>query len=204
MLDGARARWWRQPGIEDARAGGFDVVHLTDHALGHHSAGFAGKARVVVTCNDVMPFTLPGYHRTVRERVVKQAFLRRSLTGLRRTDQVIAVSEFTAREAIELLDLPPRLVTVVPNMRAAGVPADGEAGSREGAGGSGGGFADRSPCAERGARGAVQEPGVFDSRDGAAWVSVRPLWCESGGSRSISGRWPRTKESPNASCTRLA
>lgn len=116
MLDGARARWWRQPGIEDARAGGFDVVHLTDHALGHHSAGFAGKARVVVTCNDVMPFTLPGYHRTVRERVVKQAFLRRSLAGLRRTDQVIAVSEFTAREAIELLDLPPRLVTVVPNM----------------------------------------------------------------------------------------
>lgn len=116
MLDGARARWWRQPGIQDARAGRFDVVHLTDHALGHHAAGFAGKARVVVTCHDVMPFTLHGYHRTARERVVKQAFLRHSLSGLRKADRVMAVSEFTAREATRLLDLPPQLVTVVPNM----------------------------------------------------------------------------------------
>lgn len=116
LLDGLRARWWRQPGIQGARDGEFDVIHLTDHALGHHAGGFAGKARVVVTCHDVMPFTLPGYHRSARERVVKQAFLRHSLAGFRRADRVIAVSEFTAREATRLLDLPPHLVTVVPNM----------------------------------------------------------------------------------------
>ena len=116
LLDGARARWWRQPGIQAARNGEFDVVHLTDHALGHHAGGFVGKGRVVVTCHDVMPFTVPGYHRTTRERVVKQTFLRHSLAGLRRADRVIAVSEFTAGEAARLLNLPPRLVTVVPNM----------------------------------------------------------------------------------------
>lgn len=116
LLNGVRARWWRQPGVHGARNGEFDVVHLTDHALGHHAGGFAGRARVVVTCHDVMPFTLPGYHRTARERVVKQAFLRHSLAGLRRADRVMAVSEFTAREATRLFDLPPHLVTVVPNM----------------------------------------------------------------------------------------
>lgn len=116
VLDGARARWWRQPGVREARQGKFDVVHLSDHALGHHVDGFAGRSRVVVTCHDVMPFTLPGYHRSRWERFIKRNFLRRSLAGLRRADQVIAVSEFTAREAIQLLDLPPHLVTVVPNM----------------------------------------------------------------------------------------
>lgn len=116
VLDGARARWWRQTGIREAHQGKFDVVHLTDHALGHHVNGFAGRSRVVVTCHDVMPFSLPGYHRSRAERFFKRAFLRRSLAGLRHADRVIAVSEFTARELTQLLDLPQGLVTVVPNM----------------------------------------------------------------------------------------
>lgn len=116
LVDGARVRWWRQPAIRQAAAGAFDVIHLSDHALGHHVDRFSGRARVVVTCHDVMAFTLPGYHRTARERVVKRAFLSHCLSGLRKADRVIAVSEFTAGEVTRLLELPIGLVTVVPNM----------------------------------------------------------------------------------------
>lgn len=125
LLAGARSRWWRQPGVRDAARGTIDLVHLTDHALAHHVRRFRSRSPVVVTCHDVLPFTLPGYHRSSRERILKQAFLRHSLGALASANHVIAVSQFTARQAIDLLGLAPASVTVVPNMlRRAFQPID--------------------------------------------------------------------------------
>ncbi len=116
LLTGARMRWRRQPALRafaDQPAG---VVHLTDHALGHHVDRFRNRAPVLVTCHDLLPFTLPGYYPTRGERLLKQSLLRHSYRGLSRASLVVAVSEFTAGEAIGRLSLSPSNVVVVPNM----------------------------------------------------------------------------------------
>lgn len=116
LLAGARMRWWRQPALRAFADHPSGVVHLTDHALGHHVDRFRGRAPVLVTCHDLLPFTLPGYYRTRGERLLKQSLLRHSYRGLTRASLVVAVSEFTAGEAVSRLSLPRSRVVVVPNM----------------------------------------------------------------------------------------
>jgi glycosyltransferase involved in cell wall biosynthesis len=116
LLAGARMRWWRQPALRAFADHPSGVVHLTDHALGHHVDRFRGRAPVLVTCHDLLPFTLPGYYRTRRERLLKQSLLRHSYRGLSRASLVVAVSEFTAGEAVRRLPLSSSSMAVVPNM----------------------------------------------------------------------------------------
>ena len=113
---GLLGRWTRQASVQAAREGDFDIVHLTDQALAHHVARFLGKAAVVVTCHDLMPFTTPGYYASAREARLKRFFLRRSIPGLRRADAMIAVSAFTAGESQSFAGVPAKLIEVVPNV----------------------------------------------------------------------------------------
>ncbi len=122
LVRATRNRWWAQPQFRDAAAGKFDIVHLTDHALGHHASRFARSSATVVTCHDVMPFTVPGYYANRRESMVKKAFLRHAYHGLKNAHAVVAVSEYTRAELSDRFGLLER-VAVVPNVvRPAFVP----------------------------------------------------------------------------------
>jgi glycosyltransferase involved in cell wall biosynthesis len=101
----ARDTWWYLAGLPRA-ARRDDVLHCTT---------FRGPLRarppLVVTLHDLSflrhPETLPVWHRLSG----------RALAGpvARRADAVVAVSEFTAREAVELLGVPRERIRVVPN-----------------------------------------------------------------------------------------
>ena len=116
IVRGLRTLWTRQPEIRAALRGEFDLIHLTDQALAHHVHRFRPHAPVVVTCHDLMPFTLPGYYHGRLEGIVKRAFLRRPIGALKHADSVIAVSNYTARDIADLRAAPPERVHVIPNM----------------------------------------------------------------------------------------
>jgi glycosyltransferase involved in cell wall biosynthesis len=113
LLDGARQRWWRQPALQDLAR--YDVVHLADHALGHHVARFR-PARTLVTCHDVMPWIVDGFYRSRAEGAVKRGFLRKSRRGMLTARRIIAVSQRTADDLTAHFGYPPGRISVVPNM----------------------------------------------------------------------------------------
>jgi glycosyltransferase involved in cell wall biosynthesis len=101
----ARDTWWYYAGLP-RRARGLDVLHCTT---------FRGPLRApvpfTVTLHDLAlvrhPELFPRWHRwTGRAGIGPVA---------RAAGRVLAVSEFTKREAVELLGLPPERVTVVGN-----------------------------------------------------------------------------------------
>jgi glycosyltransferase involved in cell wall biosynthesis len=101
----ARDTWWYLERLPRA-ARGSDVLHCTT---------FRGPLRsrppLVVTLHDLAflrhPETFPAWHRVSG----------RALAGpvARRADAVVAVSEFTKWEAVELLEVPAERIRVVPN-----------------------------------------------------------------------------------------
>ncbi len=115
IVHAARARWWKQPAFTAAESGAFDIVHLTDHALGHHARRFARHTPTVVTVHDLMPFSVPGYYASSREALLKRAFLKRSYSGLKYANALVAVSNYTRDELASRLDLWDN-VSVVPNV----------------------------------------------------------------------------------------
>jgi glycosyltransferase involved in cell wall biosynthesis len=113
----ARDTWWYLAGLPRA-ARRDDILHCTT---------FRGPLRarppLVVTLHDLSflrhPETLPVWHRLSG----------RALAGpvARRADAVVAVSEFTAREAVELLGVPRERIRVVPNGVEEAFAPDGRA-----------------------------------------------------------------------------
>jgi len=101
-----------------ARRDGIDVLHCPTQR-----APVRSSVPLVVTFHDLAVLRHPEtfnswtrtYSRTVLPRVVKAA------------SRVIAVSEFTKRELLELLDVPEEKVRVIPNAVGRPFSADGEA-----------------------------------------------------------------------------
>jgi len=118
LLDGARRRWWRQPAVRAASAGRFDVVHLTDQALGHHVHRFA-SCPTLVTCHDAMPWLLDGYFAGRIEGAVKRTLLRHSVRGMLSASHILCVSETTALDLVRVFGFNPSRITVIPNIAAA-------------------------------------------------------------------------------------
>jgi len=116
LVAGVRSRWTRQPQVQAALRGQFDIVHLTDQALAHHVDRFAGHAAVVVSCHDLMAFTVTGYFHGRLEGAVKRAFLRKPVGALKRADAVIAVSQYTATTIRSLGAAAVERVRVIPNV----------------------------------------------------------------------------------------
>ncbi len=123
-IEPTAAPWWRPPIVGPlverlrhetppgaAAATGFDVVHLTDHGLGHHARRFPGTP-VVVTCHDVMIFTLQAASKGYLQRWL----LREPIAGMRRAAHIIAVSEASKRDVVARFGLDPNRVSVVPVM----------------------------------------------------------------------------------------
>ena len=93
------------------------LLHFTSQHLARYAPWLG--TRYVVTVHDLMR------HRDWRERAQRsplihepnlrdRLYLRLDAAGLRGADALIAVSDHTRREIVELLDIPPARVTVVP------------------------------------------------------------------------------------------
>ena len=125
IVDATRKRWTRQREVRASEEGYYDLVHLTDQALGHHVPRFRRDSPVVVTCHDIMPFTVQGYYRSGIEGKLKRAFLRRPQRLMCEASALIAVSEFTRRQVLAHYGVDESKMVVVPNVvRGAFLPGD--------------------------------------------------------------------------------
>ena len=105
LASGARDTWWYYDGLPRAAAG-LDVLHCTTFR-----GPLRAKVPFAITLHDLAlvrhPELFPRWHRVSGR------------TGIgpvaRAADRVLAVSEFTKREAVELLGLPAERVTVIGN-----------------------------------------------------------------------------------------
>ncbi len=98
-----RDAWWYPFALD---AAGADVLHCPTFRSPRRPG-----APLVVTVHDAallrLPEAFPRWHRESGRRALA--------AGARRADVVVAVSEFTKRELVELLDLPQERIRVVPN-----------------------------------------------------------------------------------------
>jgi len=108
--------WRRYPVyMSHARRTKFDVNHVLDHAYAH-LAFTLDPQRTIVTCHDIFPLrhwlgTIDG----LLKRRLPPLTVRYSLAGLRRARLVVAVSQSTKDDIVELFGLDESRVRVVPN-----------------------------------------------------------------------------------------
>ena len=95
---------WYPLGIA-RRSERFDILHCTTFR-----GPFRSRCPVVLTVHDLAVLRHPGAFKPWHRLTAKAA-----LEGARTAAAVVAVSEFTKEEAIELLDVRPERVKVVPN-----------------------------------------------------------------------------------------
>lgn len=89
-----------------------DIFHIVDHSYGHLAWALKRRQqRIVVTCHDLYNFERR--HETVG--LVNRVFVNRHiLGGLRRADRIVALSEATKRDVIQLLGIPEEQITINP------------------------------------------------------------------------------------------
>ncbi|OGT93968.1 MAG: hypothetical protein A2083_05715 [Gemmatimonadetes bacterium GWC2_71_9] len=113
-LRGARylARYVRYPhALERYRPA---LVHVADHSYAHCLRAFPGTPSVV-TIHDLYPLSVIGRRQRGPRALVRDMLLTWVVTWVRRASRWIAVSEFTAREAVALLGLPRERISVIGN-----------------------------------------------------------------------------------------
>jgi glycosyltransferase involved in cell wall biosynthesis len=109
-------RFWSFPGIVQRQSA--DIVHIVDHSDGHIAYRLKGKS-VVVTCHDLINYFYPQNVRgSVQVPGISGGLWRRSIWGMKRADHVIAVSRQTADDVVEVLEIAPDKISVVPNATA--------------------------------------------------------------------------------------
>lgn len=91
------------------RRPGVDVVHLLDHAFAHLLGSVSPAVRRIATVHDLAPLRDSGDLSPSQLRR-----FRRGVEHLRLADLVLADSRYSAAEAVEVLDLEPGRVRVVP------------------------------------------------------------------------------------------
>jgi len=107
-------RYWHYPRAvceQDA-----DVFHIVDHSYGHVAYWLkkAGKLSVI-TCHDLINFLYPeNLYARARYPWISILMWRFSVRGLRNAEYVIADSSNTAKDIVQLLNVDPEHVTVVP------------------------------------------------------------------------------------------
>jgi glycosyltransferase involved in cell wall biosynthesis len=131
-----QAPWWNPPSVarglhlryrhaaafREHRHHPFDVVHLADHALGHHVDWLGRPAPTVVTCHDLMALEEPAaYWGNAVTGAVKAGFLRHSVNGMLRATRIVAVSQATADQLVRFCGVDPARISVVPFMSRRGL-----------------------------------------------------------------------------------
>lgn len=108
-------RYWNYPNT--AKRYDADLFHVIDHSDGHLAYWLSKTGKpVVVTCHDLINFYQPdNIADQAKLPAVSTAVWKYSVRGLRQADQVITVSDHTAKDVTGLLGIPPSQLTTVPN-----------------------------------------------------------------------------------------
>jgi glycosyltransferase involved in cell wall biosynthesis len=108
-------RLWRHPRAVQRLEG--DIFHIIDHSNAHVAYWLKQKSSaIVVTCHDLVQFVYPEILKDQsRFPAFSMASWKYSVRGMCHADQVIAVSENTAKDAAQLLKIPVQQIAVVPN-----------------------------------------------------------------------------------------
>src|SRR3989344_995090 len=89
-----------------------EINHILDSSYAH-AALFLDPQRTIITCHDVIPLRLFRIRRPTWKEWVRLKFYRLSLQFLSRVQAVVAVSESTKRDLVELLGIPTRNIRVI-------------------------------------------------------------------------------------------
>ena len=111
-IDGLWGRYVRYPAL--ARRVAADVIHVVDHSHAHLVAVLP-RARTVVTCHDVILLALAAGRIETEQRLPLATFLfRRDVAHLREAAAVVADSERTRRDLVDLVGVRQEAVEVIP------------------------------------------------------------------------------------------
>ncbi len=91
-----------------------ELVHIADHSYAHCLAAFPGIPSVV-TVHDLHPVHVlrgrtEGFRAALRDRLLK-----RTLRWVTKADRIVAITDFIAAEAEQLLEIPPEKIRVASN-----------------------------------------------------------------------------------------
>lgn len=108
-------RLWRHP--RAVRRLDADIFHIVDHSNAHVAYWLKKTGKpIVITCHDLVQFVYPDILKDrARFPALSMASWKYSVHGLKSADRVVAVSTNTARDVERTLDIPPALISIVPN-----------------------------------------------------------------------------------------
>lgn len=106
-------RFWKFPRTVHQQT--TDIVHIIDHSDGH--IAYTSKNQpTVITCHDLINYFYPqNLQGSVQIPWISNALWRRSIHGMKQANHIITVSQQTAHDVTQILDIPPAKITVVPN-----------------------------------------------------------------------------------------
>ena len=116
-LDSYWKRFVKFPMISRGISG--DINHVTDHN-NSYLIKYLDPKRTVVTCHDLIYFCIPGIEGKIKSRLSLQHIIRKyTVSGLIKAAKIIAVSENTKKDIVELFDMSPERITVIhPGIRS--------------------------------------------------------------------------------------
>ncbi len=108
-------RYWNYP--QYVKKHDVDIFHVIDHSDGHIAYWLKDTGKpVVVTCHDLVNFVQPENARSqARIANVSMAVWKWAVKGLCKADHIISVSNHTAKDIKQILDIKPERITIVPN-----------------------------------------------------------------------------------------
>ncbi|NJN10974.1 MAG: glycosyltransferase family 4 protein [Richelia sp. RM1_1_1] len=108
-------RYWNYPNY--VKKQNVDIFHVIDHSDGHLAYWLKDTGKpVVVTCHDLVNFIQPENARTqARIANVSMAAWKWAVKGLCKADHIISVSNYTAKDIKQILNIKPERITIVPN-----------------------------------------------------------------------------------------
>lgn len=110
-------RYWNYPQYVKNKKQDVDIFHVIDHSDGHLAYWLKDTGKpVVVTCHDIVNFVQPENARSqARIANVSMAVWKWAVKGLRQADHIISVSNHTAKDVKQILNIKPERITIVPN-----------------------------------------------------------------------------------------
>jgi glycosyltransferase involved in cell wall biosynthesis len=110
-------RYWNYPQYVKNKKQDVDIFHVIDHSDAHLAYWLKDTGKpVVVTCHDLVNFIQPENARgQARIATVSMAAWKWAVKGLCKADHIISVSNHTAKDVKQILDIKPERITIVPN-----------------------------------------------------------------------------------------
>ena len=108
-------RYWHHPRIVAKQQ--TDIFHIIDHSYGHLAYFLKGTGKaVIVTCHDLVHFIYPeNLYDQARLPLVSMAAWKFAVMGMGLADQIVTVSDNTAKDVVQILNTELKRITVVPN-----------------------------------------------------------------------------------------